>query len=58
MRVVRIEVAKQGYGLETLINDPEWEVRTAVALQGYGLDKLINDPDLSVRIAASQFKSV
>ena len=42
-------VAKQGYGLDKLVNDDSWVVRRAVAEQGYGLDKLINDNDLNVR---------
>lgn len=44
----RATVAKQGYGLETLINDTHWLVRVAVARHGYGLDKLINDEDEDV----------
>ena len=40
---VREAIAKQGYGLDILINDEDERVREAVAEQGYGLDKLIND---------------
>ena len=46
---VRIEVAKQGYGLNKLIDDPSLFVRCEVAKQGYGLDKLINEPYSSIK---------
>ena len=39
----RLEVAKQGYGLDKLINDSSPFVRSEVANKGYGLDTLIND---------------
>ena len=48
---IRYEVAKQGYGLDKLINDRNWYVRKEVVKQGYGLDKLINDKDWRVRCA-------
>ena len=52
---VREEVAKQGYGLERLIDDDEdWRVRRAVAEQGYGLEKLIKDEIQYVREMAEQ----
>ena len=51
---VRIAVAKQGYGLDKLVNDYHWLVRKAVAEQGYGLDKLINDKDSIIREAVAQ----
>ena len=44
----RLEMAKQGYGLEVLINDEVWGIREAVAKQGYGLNVLINDEDYGV----------
>ena len=47
--VIRLEVAKQGYGLDKLINDEHWFVREEVARQGYCLDILINDKDWHVR---------
>ena len=51
----RLEMAKQGYGLEVLINDEDWSVRTAVARQGYGLDVLINDENLYVQEAVKNY---
>lgn len=42
-------VAKQGYGLDILIDDGNRDVRMTVAHQGYGLDKLINDDYWGVR---------
>ena len=36
-------MAKQGYVLDILINDPSYIVRLEVAKQGYGILKLIND---------------
>ena len=50
---VRVEVARQGYGLEKLINDKDYDVRIAVAEQGYGLDKLVNDESFWVREAVA-----
>ena len=47
----RLEMAKEGYGLNLLINDEDWAIRRAVVRQGYGLDILINDEDCDVRIA-------
>lgn len=41
--------AKQGYGLDILIDDNNRDVRMTVAHQGYGLDKLINDDYWGVR---------
>ena len=46
---VRIEVAKQGYGLDILVNDKDCDVRLEIAIQGYCLDKLVNDKDEDVR---------
>ena len=46
---VRLEVAKQGYGLDKLVNDEDWYVRCEIVKQGYGLDKLVNDEDWRVR---------
>lgn len=45
-------VAKQGYGLDKLVNDETIGVRYYVAKRGYGLDKLINDENKDVREAA------
>lgn len=42
-------VAKQGYGLDILIDDNNRDVRMTVAHQGYGLNKLINDDYWGVR---------
>ena len=47
---VRLEVAKQGYGLDKLVNDEDWYVRCEIVKQGYGLDKLVNDEDWRVRL--------
>lgn len=47
--VVRAVVARNGFGLEELVNDPALIVRVAVAEQGYGLDKLVNDKEYLVR---------
>lgn len=40
---VRLEVARQGYGLDKLVNDKSWVVRAVVVQQGYSLDTLIHD---------------
>ena len=45
----RCKVAKQGYRLDILVNDDDWQVRTEVAKQGYRLDILICDKDKDVR---------
>ena len=52
--IIRCEVARQGFGLDKLINDKDWRVRCEVARQGYGLDILINDEDCDVRNTARQ----
>lgn len=46
----RMFVARQGYALDTLINDHRWLVRQAVAEQNFGLDRLINDVDIDVAL--------
>ena len=46
---VKYEIARQGFGLDILINDENWCVRYEVARRGFGLDKLINDEDSEVR---------
>ncbi len=46
---VRQAVAEQGYGLDVLINDGNYNVRQAVAEQGYGLEVLVYDEDCDVR---------
>ena len=51
--IVRMAVANQGFGLDTLINDESWEVRMAVANQGFGLDVLVNDKGGYVRKAVA-----
>ena len=50
---IRQTVAEQGYGLDVLINDKNWQVREAVTKQGYGLDILINDKNWYVRQAVA-----
>ena len=49
---VRRTVARQGYGLNILVNDSDDNVREEVARQGYGLDILINDTNTYVRSIA------
>ena len=44
----RLEMAKEGYGLDVLVNDINWVVRETVAKQGYGLNVLINDENYDV----------
>lgn len=50
---VREAIANQGYGLDVLINDEDYDVRVAVANQGYGLDVLVHDEDCDVRVAVA-----
>lgn len=47
--VVREAVARNGYGLDKLKDDPDWEVRFAVVGQGHALDELIDDEEYQVR---------
>ena len=49
-----MKVAEQGYGLDVLVHDDDYDVRCAVAEQGYGLDLLINDENSDVRLAAKK----
>ena len=51
---IRLEVARQGYGLDKLVNDKDWCVRLEVAKQGYGLDKLVNEEYWFVRNEATR----
>lgn len=51
---VRIAVAKQHFGLGTLMNDPEPDVRVEVVKQRYGLNELINDSNAEVRAAVAK----
>ena len=51
---VRYAVAKQGYGLEKLVDNEYWSVRAAVAEQGYGLEKLVDDEEWIVRAAVAE----
>ena len=50
----RAEAAKQGYGLDVLINDKESCIRLLIAEQGYGLDVLVNDENWIVREEAER----
>ena len=50
----RVTAAKNGCGLETLVGDPSWRVRSAVASVGYGLDVLKDDMKYQVRVAVAQ----
>ena len=52
--LIRLAVAEQGVGLDTLMNDDERNVRIAVARQGYGLEKLVDDGYLYVRRAVAE----
>lgn len=52
-----MSVARQGYGLDILIDDPIADVRMEVAEQGYGLDKLVHDSYYKVkRLAKKQLR--
>lgn len=46
--------ALNGWGLDKLVDHPDWTVRFAVAARGYGLDKLIHDEQPTVRNFAKQ----
>lgn len=54
----RLRCARQGYGLEKLVNDNDSEVRAEVARQGYGHDILVHDENNSVRyvVALNSYK--
>ena len=54
---VRAKTARQGIGLEILVNDPDLNVRVEVAKRGYQLDKLINDTGLIVRVFAQKSRN-
>ena len=47
--LIRLRIAKKGYGLAILVNDTSNYVKLEVAKQGYGLDILINDENKFVR---------
>ena len=51
----RCKVAKQGYRLDILVNDDDWQVRAEVAKQGYRLDILICDNDRNVYNAVLEY---
>ena len=50
----RLEMAKEGYGLDALINDKDEDVRAAIAEQGYSLNVLIKDENCDVRTAVAE----
>ena len=50
----RLEMVKEGYGLDVLINDENKWVRATVARQGCGLNILINDEHWYVRAAIAE----
>lgn len=52
--MMRAEIARQGYGLDVLINDESANVRYAVAEQGYGMDVLVNDEEAMVRAGVAE----
>lgn len=47
--LVYVWKSKHGYGLDILINDPDWKVRREVAQQGYKLEVLVYDENRYVR---------
>ena len=49
-----LKMAEEGYALDVLVNDKDWEVRRVVAKQGYGLGILANDEDYGVRAAVAK----
>ena len=51
---IRMAVAEQGCGLDTLLYDEDYIVREAVAGQGYGLDVLVHDENWFVREAVAK----
>ena len=51
---VREAVARNGYRLDKLVDDPDEYVRAMIAMQGKHLDKLINDPSPLVRRAVAK----
>lgn len=46
---IRAEIARHGFALDELVDDPDPQVRLAVAQQGYGLDVLSEDTEWFVR---------
>ena len=52
--LVRYAVCETGFGLDTLINDPEPMIRRQVAKQGYGLEHLLYDSNEWVRAAVAE----
>ena len=50
----RIAAAKQGYGLDMLVNDPIVDVREAVARYGVFHDIMVNDDEYVVRAAIAE----
>lgn len=52
--MVYCQVAKQGYGHDILVNDPDKYVRGEVASQGSYLDILTHDKDEMVRYLAEE----
>lgn len=53
----RIQLARERYGLEELVKDPDWEVRKAVAEQGYAQEILSKDPIAEVREAVAVWQN-
>ena len=51
---VKQYIARQGYGLDTFINDEDYHVRAEVAKQEYCLDKLVNDESEWVRYTVAE----
>ena len=51
----RIRMAKLGYGVDKLKNDPDPRVRLEVAKGEYYVQEFIHDPDPEVKAAAMQF---
>lgn len=49
---IRINIAKEGYGLDKLIYDKDFRVRLAVAKNCYKIDTLMDDKNLIVHLYA------
>ena len=52
--MVRAEVARQGYGLDILVNDKDSTVLSAVIKQGYNLDNFVTYKESWVRQAVAE----
>lgn len=55
---VRIELTKQGYGLEKFVHDEDWMVRLIIAEQGNYHEILVNDENNEVSKEALRQKNL